>query len=115
MWCCPPGYVVQPDVLWLSDDSNAVPDEGKRLRGAPELVVEILSPSTTKRDREDKFQLYEAHGTHEYCLIDPAARQISVWVRDGRQFVQQASYNPSQIFTSPALNVTVNAADIFAE
>jgi Uma2 family endonuclease len=56
------------------------------LRGAPDLVVEILSPSTSQKDLNEKFQLYEKHGVREYWVVDPGNRSILVYhlAPDGR-------------------------------
>jgi Uma2 family endonuclease len=67
--------VVQPDVMVFCDRSRI---RKANARGAPDLVVEILSPSTSKKDQNDKFGLYERAGVREYWIVDPAA--LSVWV-----------------------------------
>jgi Uma2 family endonuclease len=67
--------IVQPDISVFCDKSK-ITERGAR--GAPDLVVEILSPSTSKKDLKDKFELYEKHGVREYWVIDPSA--WSVWV-----------------------------------
>lgn len=67
--------VVQPDIVVFCDKSKLT-DRGAR--GAPDLVVEILSPSTSKKDLNEKFNLYQKHGVREYWVVDPAA--WSVWV-----------------------------------
>jgi Uma2 family endonuclease len=67
--------IVQPDVSVFCDKSR-ITERGAR--GAPDLVMEILSPSTSKRDQSVKFELYERSGVREYWVVDPAA--WSVWV-----------------------------------
>lgn len=67
--------VVQPDIVVFCDKSKLT---RAGARGAPDLVVEILSSSTSKKDLNEKFNLYEKHGVCEYWVVDPAAR--SVWV-----------------------------------
>ncbi len=61
--------VVQPD-LSVFCDPDRLTDAGAR--GAPDLVVEILSPWTSKKDLNDKFSLYATHGVREYWVVDPA-------------------------------------------
>ena len=48
-------------------------------RGTPSLVVEILSPCTSRKDLHDKFSLYEEFGVKEYWVVDPAARTVQVF------------------------------------
>jgi Uma2 family endonuclease len=67
--------VVQPDISVFCDRSKITK---RGARGAPDLVVEILSPSTSKKDMNDKFGLYESRGVREYWVVDPAA--LSIWV-----------------------------------
>jgi Uma2 family endonuclease len=68
--------VVQPDLVVFCDrakirDANA--------RGAPDLLVEILSPSTSKKDLNEKFRLYERNDVREYWVVDPWARTLCIY------------------------------------
>lgn len=69
---------VQPDILFVSKDRLHIVHEDW-IRGAPDLVIEILSPSTAKRDRTVKRRLYDRQGVAEYWIVDPDARQIEIW------------------------------------
>ena len=69
--------VVQPDILFVSNERAHIRTPAN-IRGAPDLVVEILSPSSASRDWRDKFELYSKHGVKEYWIVDPANR--TVWL-----------------------------------
>ncbi len=74
--------VVQPDLLFVSRERDHVLSGGDNVRGAPDLVIEILSPATADRDRGYKRALYGRHGVAEYWLVDPAAE--TVWIHRQR-------------------------------
>ncbi len=105
--------VVQPDLLFVSNERVYIitPDN---VRGAPDLVVEILSPSTAERDRTFKRALYARYGVSEYWLVDPDARTVTVLRLDDGAFAEVAYYGAGQTLTSPTMaGFTVNLDDIF--
>ena len=63
--------VVEPDLLYLSNERASAVLTDANVQGAPELVVEIGSPSTRKRDETIKRRLYERAGVSEYWIVDP--------------------------------------------
>jgi len=70
--------VVEPDVLYVSHERREILTN-QHIRGAPDLVVEILSPSTRKTDEMVKRKLYERFGVREYWVIDPELDAIQVY------------------------------------
>ncbi len=107
--------VIQPDVMWVSGPESACQRdaEGKRWYGGPDLVCEILSPGTAKRDRQTKFMLYEKYGTREYWLLDPANQWVEVYTRQEDKLVLVDVYHQT-IFTSPLLQQPIDTKDLFA-
>ena len=93
--------VVQPDVsVYCSeeklDDAGAV--------AAPDIAVEVLSPSTSVKDQREKLRLYERFGVKEYWIIDPANKTLSVYsVSGGGSYGTPAVYGPEDTFTSGVL------------
>lgn len=73
-----PDTVIQPDVVVICNPNQIDKKGGK---GAPDLVVEVLSPATALKDRNQKFKLYEEHGVKEYWIIDPFNQTIEVYGR----------------------------------
>ena len=72
------GEGVQPDILFISNDRRGIVAEDVSC-GAPDIVVEILSPSTSSRDRGIKLRLYERQGVAQYWIVDPKERAVDVW------------------------------------
>ncbi len=69
------GNILQPDIVYTSEPSKV----REKIYGSPELVVEVVSPSTFKRDLTDKMKLYEKHGVKEYWLVFPLEKTIMVY------------------------------------
>ncbi len=69
--------VVQPDIVFVSTARSQIVTEANA-KGAPDLVVEILSPSTAAIDRLQKLALYERYGVREYWLIDPTSKTAEI-------------------------------------
>lgn len=104
------GVVLRPDLFWVHPQSTTCHLVKNYWHGAPDLVIEILSPSTAKLDRGVKYQLYERHGVREYWLIDPTERVLEVYrLKDG-QYVRLGFYEPGATFTSPVLALPIEVA-----
>lgn len=91
--------VVQPDVIYLGPEKRGI--VGERLDGVPDLVVEVLSAGTSRRDRGDKLALYAETGIREYWIVDPAERQIEFLVNEGGRFV--VALPAGAVYSSQAL------------
>jgi Uma2 family endonuclease len=108
---------VAPDVVWVSCDRLAqIEDEAGHLQGAPELVVEVLSPgkANENRDRLAKLKLYSVHGVQEYWIVDRIAQLIEVYRRENAQLVLIATLLVGDSMTSPFLpGFTCDIARLF--
>ena len=110
-----PTNVLQPDLLFVARDRESI-ITADNIKGAPSLVVEVISPSTSVRDREVKRDIYAEHGVSEYWLADPDAQTISVMVRQGEAFREVGMYGPEDVLTSPVLpGLVLQGRDIFAD
>ena len=94
--------VVQPDLIFVSSARAHIITEDN-IRGAPDLLVEILSPSTAGYDRTVKRDLYARHGVREYWLVDPYAKTITVLILGAGGYDTHAVYGEGDTMTSPTL------------
>jgi Uma2 family endonuclease len=72
------GEGVQPDIVVIAAARRGIIDDDW-IRGAPDIVVEILSPGTQRRDRGVKLKLYGSQGVGEYWIVDPGAGAVEAW------------------------------------
>jgi Uma2 family endonuclease len=105
--------VVEPDVFWISPQQ--VDDIAKDVvHGAPDLVVEVLSPSTGDRDRGIKARTYARYGVREYWLVDPATETVSILALRGRGFRVHAKGSGQRALASSLdPKLTVVPAELF--
>ena len=80
------GTMVEPDIAVVCDPSK-LDDIG--CKGAPDLVIEILSPSTRRHDKVTKFNLYRLAGVREYWMVDPVEKAIQSFVLENGVYVAQ--------------------------
>jgi Uma2 family endonuclease len=97
--------VVQPDLFWVNSKSGqCVRHEDGYLHGAPDLVVEILSPATAKQDKSTKYDLYEKHGVREYWIVDVDMQLVEVYTRQNEKFFRHGVFGTGDSFVSPVLD-----------
>jgi Uma2 family endonuclease len=97
--------VVEPDLLYVSNDRAKTVLTEKYAQGVPELVVEIASPSTRRRDDGIKRRLYKRVGVTEYWFVDPDVDRIRINRRDGDTFGRpiELSREHGDVLTTPLL------------
>lgn len=82
--------IVEPDLVFVAPDQFQILTD-KNIQGTPALVVEVLSPSTRKRDRELKRQLYDRSGVREYWIVDPEQNVVTIHRRSSDGSFPQAA------------------------
>ena len=105
--------VVQPDLVFVGNDrSQVVTSRG--VEGSPTLVVEILSPTTERTDRQTKAQLYAKHGVLHYWLIDPDQQTLEAYELAGDQYKLVGKAQSAEVFT-PSLfaGLSIQLADLW--
>jgi Uma2 family endonuclease len=107
--------VAQPDIVFISNLHQSIITE-RAILGAPDLIVEILSPGTEIRDRGYKRALYARYGVREYWIVDPKARRIEVLGLDVAGFKSLGTYGVTdQLTTAIFPGLTLSLAEVFAD
>jgi Uma2 family endonuclease len=98
--------VVEPDLLYLSNERVNEVLTAQHVTGAPDIVIEIGSPGTRKRDETIKRRLYERSGVAEYWVVDPELDLVRVYRRDADTFSrpQELSREAGDVLTTPLLS-----------
>ena len=105
--------VFVPDLLFISNERADI-DTDTVVQGAPDLVVEIRSPSTAQRDWTDKRELYAQHGVKEYWLVDPDDGIVWVLLLVDGSFTIFGVYGAGDTLTSPTLEgFTLDLGPVF--
>ncbi|WP_156801931.1 Uma2 family endonuclease [Desulfurispora thermophila] len=104
--------VVQPDLVIICD-SRKIDERG--CQGAPDLVVEILSPGqAARRDRLEKYQLYQRYGVREYWLVDPYHETVEIYALKEGKFERCTVYSRSEVAISHIFpELAVELKDVF--
>jgi Uma2 family endonuclease len=112
------GNSFEPDLFWVSAENNQcfLGADGRYWHGGPDLVIEVLSPSTEVNDRGIKFRTYQKYGVREYWMVNPEAKFVEVYRLDSERLIQQGIYDADQPFVSAALgDATINPKTWFSE
>lgn len=112
----PSGDTLEPDASYISATrlaANAKLDLKRFLKFAPDLVVEVLSPSTARRDRIEKKDIYERCGVDEYWIVDPERREVSVFDREGETFGSARLYRTGAVRSKVAPGIELTIEELF--
>jgi len=107
--------VVQPDLLFVSREHEHLLSGGENVRGAPDLVVEIVSPATADRDGGYKRALYGRHGVTEYWLVDPEAETVQIHRQRAGVLAATHTFGRERTLRSPLfVGLELNLDDVFS-
>ena len=109
--------VVEPDLLFMSNERAATILTSKNVQGTPEVIIEIGSPSTRKRDETLKRSLYQRSGVSEYWVLDPELDLVRVYRSDdGFERPYERSREAGDVLTTPLLpGLVLPLGDIFKD
>jgi len=103
--------VVQPDLCIICDQAKI--DE-KGCNGAPDMIVEILSPFSEEKDTKLKFNLYEENGVKEYWIVNPSAENIIAYDLIDKKYVQRGLYTSKQKLEAKTVGLIINLKEVFS-
>ena len=104
---------VRPDLIFIAKDRLHIITEDN-VQGAPDLVVEIRSPSTARYDWTVKRELYARHGVKEYWLVDPEAATVAVLLLDGGALKVASVYGEKDTLVAAVIDgFSIALADVF--
>lgn len=105
--------VVQPDICVICDKSK-LDDAG--CIGAPDLIVEILSPGNNRKELKDKYEVYEESGVKEYWIIHPYEQTLLIYTLTNGQYVPSRLYTTGDVVASACIEgFTIDLTYVFAD
>ncbi len=101
----------QPDLAFVTNERSFLYEDGDYIKGAPDLIVEIISPGNVRRDRVDKKEICQQFAVREYWLIDPLSQTVEIYVmRDNdyhlHDFLEQTGKATSTVLTGFELEIS---------
>lgn len=105
--------VVQPDIVFVSKERRNIITKNN-IKGAPDLLIEILSPKISYRDRKIKRKLYFKYGVKEYWIVDPEGQNIEVLSISEDGYKTSGIYNINTPLSSPLLKgLLIDLKEVF--
>lgn len=105
--------VVQPDLCVICDNSK-LDDRG--CIGAPDLIIEILSPGNSKKELHDKYELYRDNGVKEYWIIHPSEQTVLIYKLVDNEYVPSRLYNGEETIGSSLFpDLDIDLKEVFAD
>ncbi|MBS3905550.1 MAG: Uma2 family endonuclease [Syntrophaceae bacterium] len=105
--------VVQPDIFFISQERLSIVQD-KNIQGAPDLIVEILSPYSEKIDKISKVKLYARYGVKEYWIVNPEKKEVTVLNLKGSSYKSLGNFCFKDSFETKFLKgLTIKVSEIF--
>src|SRR5690606_15496677 len=105
--------VAQPDIIFIANDNRRIIRDGY-VFGAPDLLVEILSESTGRKDKTVKKEMYEKFGVKEYWLVDPHYRTVDLFVLEDGKYRLLTTMTDEDVLHSPLFScMSIDLSQIF--
>ena len=101
---------VQPDILVVCDKTKL---DGKRCNGAPDMVIEILSPSNRRHDMHTKFKAYLKAGVREFWIVDPEDKTVIVYLLKDNEYTARTYDEDDVISVSTLAGCNIDMKKIF--
>ncbi len=103
--------IVQPDIVIVCDE-NKLDDYG--CKGSPDIIIEIISPSTFKRDKIEKFYLYEKYEIKEYWIVYPFEKNVEIYkLTEGKYEIPEIYGKDDKIIVKHLDNFVLDLKDVF--
>jgi Uma2 family endonuclease len=106
------GTVLEPDIVVVCDPAKR---DKQGCKGAPDLVIEVLSPSTVRHDRIGKFRKYQQAGVREYWIVDPETQSVQACVLENDRYVTSMYDETDTVAITVLPGCRISLKDIFAE
>ncbi len=105
--------VVEPDIVFIAASRTTIM-QPHAIVGPPDLLIEILSPTTARRDRGSKAKLYARFGVEHYWIVDPGKRTVEVYGRTGTGYGPCVRHSGDTVVrTAPFLELAINLVEIW--
>ena len=107
--------IYQPDLIFIRKEKLPSIGPHDRIHLVPDLVIEVLSPSTAYYDYSHKKAIYCERGVKEYWIVDPQDRTIEIMINDGKVFQTEALLHEPAVLESPMFpGFRMNVEEVFA-
>ncbi|MEW5766941.1 MAG: Uma2 family endonuclease [bacterium] len=105
--------VTQPDIIYIAKERLGIKKE-KGIFGAPDWIIEILSPSTSNLDLRMKKQLYQSFGVREYWIVDSSEKKLQVYfLKGGSYTVKEVYFQTDVVEVKTIKGLKINLAEVF--
>jgi Uma2 family endonuclease len=106
------GNVLQPDILYITEERKDIIKD--RVEGAPDLVIEILSPSNAYYDLRQKKNIYEKYGVKEYIIVDPIEQSAELYaLKNGTYYLHQKAQNNEHLNSVLLQGFSIDLSKLF--